>query len=136
MGYKDKDAQREYQREWVAARRAEFFKGKKCKVCGSTKNLELDHRDPKQKVSHRIFSWSWDRIHAEAAKCDILCKTHHDEKTIANRDKTGRAKLTMAQAEEIRKAYATGDVTQKQLAAQYRVDQTQISSIVRGKSYK
>ena len=36
-------------------------------------DLELDHRDPTKKVSHRIWSSSWARIEAEAAKCDVRC---------------------------------------------------------------
>lgn len=82
MPIKDPNARREYQRAWMAERRAEFFKGKCCKVCGKTDKLELDHVDPKQKVSHNIWSWSDSRRNAELAKCQVLCFDCHKKKTI------------------------------------------------------
>lgn len=84
MPYKDPEAQREYQRQWIAARRAKWFEGKACIDCGGTDDLELDHRDPTQKVSHRIWSWSWERIEAEAAKCDVRCHDCHERKSTVN----------------------------------------------------
>lgn len=74
---------RAYQRRWIAARRAEFFKDKFCAVCGETTGLELDHIDRNGKVDHKIWSWSWPRISAEVNKCQILCSSHHQAKTNA-----------------------------------------------------
>jgi radical SAM superfamily enzyme YgiQ (UPF0313 family) len=45
------------------------------------------------------------------------------------------AKLTMAKAEEIRTLWATGEVTQGELAARYQVARPQISLIVNGKAW-
>ena len=75
----------EYKRKWAAARRAEYMAGKSCVVCGTTESLEVDHIDPAEKVSHRIWTWSRERRDAELAKCQILCTEHHLEKTIAQR---------------------------------------------------
>lgn len=69
---------RGYQREWMARRRAEWLTGKCCVDCGSTENLELHHRDPGQKTTHRIWSWSEERRLAETAKCDLLCNACHN----------------------------------------------------------
>lgn len=80
MPYKDKQVQGEYQRKWAAKRRAVVFEGKVCTACGhdgSEHRLELHHRDPKAKESHRIWTWSWARIWDEVAKCDILCSACH-----------------------------------------------------------
>ena len=77
------EAKRKYQREWRAKRRAEYFEGKSCEKCGATEGLELDHVDPTKKVSHNIWSWSQKRRDAELAKCQVLCKGHHREKTNA-----------------------------------------------------
>lgn len=79
MPFADPEAQRAYQREWCARRRREFFAGKHCERCRATDHLELNHRDPTQKVSHRIWSWRWARIRAEAAKCEIVCSDCHKE---------------------------------------------------------
>ena len=85
MGYKDPDKkreyQRDYQRQWVARRRAAFFEGKCCVRCGSTERLELDHIDPKLKVSHNVWSWSEAKRSAEIAKCQVLCHDCHLQKT-------------------------------------------------------
>ena len=74
-----------YQRGWVAQRRAEYLADKKCVRCGSRDWLEIDHINPEQKLSSRIWSWSVERRHAELAKCQILCHKHHAEKTHAQR---------------------------------------------------
>ena len=71
---------RDYQRKWIANRRAKFFKDKVCK-CGSTESLQIDHVDPKTKVSHRVWSWSKERFDEEIKKCQILCHECHKEKT-------------------------------------------------------
>lgn len=76
-----REAQREYQRNWKAKRRAEWFKDKQCAKCGSTADLELDHIEPTRKVSHNIWSWSEERMLTELAKCQVLCVNCHKRKT-------------------------------------------------------
>lgn len=77
MAYKDKAQQREYQQGWIRDRRASFFSGKACVVCGSVHDLELHHRDPDQKEDHRIWSWTEARRLAELAKCVVMCRNCH-----------------------------------------------------------
>lgn len=81
MPYKDKEKQKEFQRKWVAKRRYEFFKDKTCTVCGSDKELQLDHVDPNTKSSHKIWSWKEDKRNNELEKCQILCIACHKKKT-------------------------------------------------------
>lgn len=50
------------------------------------RQLEIDHIDPRQKLSHRIWSWSPARREAELGKCQVLCQKHHLEKTKLNGD--------------------------------------------------
>ena len=78
MPYKDKAAQREYQRRWVAERRAEFFAGKSCAWCGSSDRLELHHANPNKKVHHAIWSWGENRRLNEIGKCIVLCRSCHE----------------------------------------------------------
>ncbi len=73
---------RAYARQWMARRRAEYFKDKKCAKCSSIHNLELDHIDPTSKVSHKIWSWSKERREIELVKCQVLCEKCHKKKTI------------------------------------------------------
>ena len=79
MPYKDQNKQREYQRSWIQQRRDCFLMEKKCELCGSTENLNLHHRNPKEKISHSFWSWSSDRMKKELAKCDILCISCHQK---------------------------------------------------------
>lgn len=83
MGYKNKCQQLAYQREWMRARRTDFFKGKGCARCPSKKDLELHHKDPSKKVDHRIWSWREERRLVEIAKCEVLCKKCHQKLTFA-----------------------------------------------------
>ena len=75
------EAKRSYQRKWVARRRAMWFAGKSCVICGSRDSLELDHIDPTQKVTNRIWSWSEARRQAELDKCQVLCHDCHRGKS-------------------------------------------------------
>ena len=81
MSYKDRNKQREYQRIWKSNRRYVFFAEKHCVVCGSKRNLELDHIDRNTKVSHDIWSWNKKRQEEEISKCQILCHECHSKKT-------------------------------------------------------
>jgi hypothetical protein len=83
MPYSNLSIQRNYQRQWMAARRQTALdaRGNACQRCRATDRLEFHHRDPSEKVSHRIFSRRWEVIHQELAKCDLLCSTCHLEYT-------------------------------------------------------
>lgn len=83
MPNKDIELRRKYHRDWIAKRRNEFFADKHCVQCGSHDNLQLDHRDRSNKVSHKIWSWSKQRRLDEIAKCQVLCTECHKKKTIA-----------------------------------------------------
>lgn len=84
MSLATKEAQREYQREWIAKRRTAFFSDKSCAQCSSTEDLQLDHIDKNQKISHRIWSWSRQRRESELEKCQVLCGACHKKKTFSS----------------------------------------------------
>lgn len=52
-----------------------------CKICGSNKELQVDHIDPTGKVHHAIWSWRQERIDNELLKCQVLCRKCHEAKT-------------------------------------------------------
>lgn len=65
--------------------------GGKCTRCGSIKNLEFDHIDPKSKSYSisRILVHSWNKVLEEIKKCQLLCHECHLEK---NKIDNGEAK--------------------------------------------
>ena len=79
MPFKNLEDKQEYQREWLQKRKDRYFKNKKCKKCGSNRNLILHHRDPDAKESHKIWSWAPQRFWDEIRKCDVLCEKCHEE---------------------------------------------------------
>lgn len=98
MPYKDYERRRTYAREWIQERRNQWFKENgPCQECGSWINLELDHIDPKTKVSHRVWSWSEERRNKELAKCQALCRQCHKRKTIDSLPKTDHGRAAMYQ---------------------------------------
>jgi hypothetical protein len=56
-----------------------------CATCGTTEHLEFDHIDPSTKVNEvtRMLHHSKAAFQAEVAKCQLLCKAHHIEKSNA-----------------------------------------------------
>lgn len=98
MPYKDINRRREYQRMWLSKRRSDWFTvNGPCKKCGSSRNLQVDHVDPKQKITHNFWSWSPERMNQELEKCQVLCRGCHKEKTLEQRKRTAHGKLCMYQ---------------------------------------
>lgn len=62
----------------MAARRAEYTDGQVCVHCGEPAT-DWHHRDPKEKKTHRIWSWKRERIEDELAKCEPVCEKCHNE---------------------------------------------------------
>lgn len=136
MGYKDPDKQREYQRQWKAARRAEFFKDKVCVRCGSTKNLELDHIDRSTKVSHNIWSWSKKRREAEIEKCQVLCRDCHKAKSLkfGDQGKPGETNpMSKLREIDIKYIFALREsgMSQKEIGAEFGINQTAVGKVLR-----
>jgi 5-methylcytosine-specific restriction endonuclease McrA len=83
VSFADIQRKNDYQNEWMKKRRllGIMLLGGRCVVCGATTDLEIDHVNPDTKVSHRIWSWSWNRIIHELVKCQLLCHDDHRLKT-------------------------------------------------------
>jgi hypothetical protein len=96
MPYRDPVMQRDFQKEWIAARRVGWLaENGPCALCGSRRNLEVDHVDPEKKVSHRVWSWSKERRDAELAKCQVLCGRCHKKKSVEYQRRHTTHGLTM-----------------------------------------
>jgi len=115
MPYVNLEKQRQYQREWVARRRHQWFEQNgPCVDCGTWERLELDHDDAATKVDHRVWSWATERRLVELVKCVARCVPCHDRKTLARQEAArgvaaGRAKLTEQQVRNLRRAWADGE---------------------------
>ncbi len=86
MPFADKHMRNVYETQRKARLRNQWLLANgPCKACGSTIALEVDHIDPRQKVSHRIWGWCKEKREAELAKCQVLCGDCHLRKTISER---------------------------------------------------
>jgi len=66
------------------------YLGGVCVVCGSTEDLEIDHIDESQKEFSVSTYWGTsdkESLQREIDKCQLLCYTHHLEKSIEYRRK-------------------------------------------------
>lgn len=61
--------------------------GNRCVRCGATKDLQLDHKDRETKsfTIGRMWSVSEQRFEMELSKCQLLCRTCHEEKTLLDK---------------------------------------------------
>jgi hypothetical protein len=75
------EKKREHARKWIAKRRCDYFKDKKCAFCGSVEKLELHHLDPTKKEASAVWSWSEEHRNNELDKCIVLCETCHKIET-------------------------------------------------------
>jgi 5-methylcytosine-specific restriction endonuclease McrA len=68
--------------------------GGKCVQCGSTKDLQFDHKNPKHKNHdlNDIKDGDEDRITKELAKCVLLCPNCHLQKTKDNKEHVNKDK--------------------------------------------
>lgn len=80
---------RQYMKDWYDRRHAEAVAalGGHCARCPETEDLQFDHVDPatKSMTIARMWTASEERFLAELAKCQLLCTSHHLEKTLAER---------------------------------------------------
>lgn len=123
---------RDYQRQWCAARRAEWFADKTCVDCGSVDALEIDHVDPAQKVSSHIWSWAEERRVVELEKCVVRCNPCHARKTTIHRDSGFKpSKLTFEQVGEIRRRRQEGEKS-KVLAEEFGISTRYVRQLAAG----
>lgn len=127
------EEKRRYQREWFAKRRAEGIEylGGKCVNCYSTENLQMDHKNPDEKIHHRIWSWSRDKRFAELDKCQLLCPSCHSEKTRRNGER-GKHGLTDERYQEVVNLLAEGKLSQAAIGKQLGIGQSTVSRINTG----
>ena len=136
----------EQMREYMAQRRARIraemieLLGGCCAWCGSTEDLEFDHKDPATKLF--AISNGLDKpravLLAEVAKCQLLCGPHHREKTLAEGgtvhqgEANGHAKLKEA---DVLSIFSSSGTSVAALAVQYGVSRTSVRDIRSGRRW-
>src|ERR1700677_939656 len=75
-----------YMAERRKKRRAQLIEmsGGACVRCGSEEDLHFDHKDPKEqkfRLNGKMLDGSWEKILEEWAKCQLLCRPCHLQKT-------------------------------------------------------
>jgi 5-methylcytosine-specific restriction endonuclease McrA len=82
MPYKDPEVKREYQRRWVAQRRADYLSDKTCVHCGTRDDLILVsggvYRD-KITGTHQVFSYGLKERERRLKASVVLCKFHRSK---------------------------------------------------------
>lgn len=111
--------------------------GGRCARCGSTKELHFDHIDPATKLFAIANGLSRPRavLLAEVAKCQLLCRPHHDEKSDLERPKgeqVATSKLTETDVLAIR----SSTLPIRRLSALYGVSTFTIISVQKRRSWK
>lgn len=123
-----------------------------CADCGKKYHycvMDFDHREGETKLFNLSSAWSQkgqDKVEQEVAKCDIVCSNCHRMRTYNRARHSKKAelatpprkngKLTFEQIDQIFKLHATGQYTNKQIAAWFGVDRSHISHILAGRTHK
>lgn len=142
MPYKDPAKRSSYQNEWLKKRRLKWLlENGPCVRCGSSTDLQVDHKNAQLKVTHRLWSWSKEKRDKELAKCWVLCRSCHLTKTLAmgempTGERNGRAKLSEENVLKVREEHEAGTSTIRELADRYGVHKSTILKVVRGNTWK
>lgn len=88
------EQQKEQMLGYYAKRKQELidYLGGACLVCGATESLEFDHIRWQDKSFTIGQNWGMkdrEALYAELDKCQLLCKDHHREKTLADLSEIG-----------------------------------------------
>ncbi len=97
--------------------------GGKCVKCESVENLQFNHIDPNTKsfAIGKLLNFPKQVVSDELKKCQLLCKSCHNDKTIINKDgfdkkargeKVSSSKLTEEMVRDIRIRLATESTVQ------------------------
>ena len=146
MGSYTAERMREYQNRRRAQLRTELLAmlGGKCVRCGVTDALHFDHINPESKLFEIASGLDKPRkiLLAEVAKCQLLCRSHHNDKTaeelrgrvrinVPHGEQCSWTKLTEVQVREV----LSSSLSHRELAEKFGVGRTTIQAIRLGRSW-
>ena len=133
-----KEQQRAYQREWVKRRRLEWVAANgPCAMCGSSSELEVDHKISSEKSMATSSIWSLSKTNPrrirELEKCRVLCRPCHLLKTKSAHEyargiRSARVTLTESDVKAIRRLSDAG-VFKSVIATAYGISRRHVHSI-------
>lgn len=130
---------RAYQRVWVKARREAWFKDNgPCVDCGSWERLELDHKNPADKVTHAVWSWAEKRRLAELAKCVARCHKCHKRKSAGEKalgEANGQSVLTEDLVRAMRRDRRDG-MTLRAIMAKYDARHSTVYRVITRQTWR
>lgn len=145
MSYKNKEDMNNYMKERYKKRMLIFKKmlGNRCTICGNTKYLHIDHKNPNKKEIkiNKMWNKKLDIILNELKKCQLLCKDCHELKSKKdgsqninkrNGEQINTAKLSIKDVIYIKTSVEKRDI----LAKKFSVSPSNISQIRTGKTWK
>lgn len=144
---RNRENQLNLQKKWAAEKYAAVMGqiidvlGGRCIVCGSTNSLQCDHVDPRTKLFAIGSGWTRpaEELWLEVAKCQLLCRPHHEQKTAVdgsnnNGEINGMSKLREIDVRYIRGLYELGH-SQRAIAAEFEVSHSSVGDILRGNTW-
>lgn len=134
-----------YQLAWIKQRRLDWIRENgPCARCGTWENLEVDHRDARDKLYNVTVLWSLalnnpKRI-VELAKCQVLCESCHQWKTKARKEyirgeACSQAKINGDIVRQIRSMFAEGNYSKRALARRFGIDEKNVRLIIARKAW-
>lgn len=143
-----KEQYKVWRRERTYKRKAEAraLLGGVCVVCGTTKRLEFDHVDPSTKlfeIGRSADSVTDEAFWLEVAKCQLLCRLHHLEKSRLDGslynpvfgEANSKSKLTVSDVIRIRELHASG-MSRNAIAREYGMSGPSIGDVVNRVTWK
>lgn len=135
-----RDRVNENRRRQERVAEARLFLGGHCTVCNTTENLQFDHIDPSTKlfdVGQKAGVVSKKRFWLEVAKCQLLCRPHHNEKTAGERILNPRSNTKLSEDEvlSIHDLYSLGH-SKASIARQFHVSEGNVRKVLSGAGWK
>lgn len=132
------ELQREYQREWMRRRRAEFFEGARCVYCGAARDLQVNHLVPlkiePRHGDHRFWSRRREVIEEELARCVPCCAACNRRHALAMGVGRPGAKLDEDAVRYIRASH--GERSLDELAERFGVSVAAIRDVINGRTFR